>query len=182
MRKLGLFAGVACLVVLSAGVMAQVHSSSTAGQGSSTTPSSRRGGQQPCWQQVGISQSAEQQHRQIEESTRSQVEAVCSDSSLSQQQKQQKIRQLREGARKQAERLLSPQQEQAMKACREQRSAGRGTGGHGTQGGGARGEGGPCGEKTSGRRSSRPSSGANGRQPQSATQSDSDSDTEADQL
>jgi len=181
MRKLRLLAGAACLVVLSAGVMAQVHSSSTAGQGSSTTPSSRRGRQQPCWQQVGVSQSIEQQHRQIEESTRSQVEAVCSDSSLSQQQKQQKIRQLREGARKQAERLLSPQQEQAMKACREQRSAGRGTGGRGTQGGGARGEG-PCGEMTSGPRSSRPSSGGNGRQPQPATQSDSDSDTEPDQL
>jgi Spy/CpxP family protein refolding chaperone len=180
MRKLRLFAGVACLIVLSAGVMAQVNSSSTAGQGSSPTPSSRRGRQQPCWQQVGISQSAEQQHRQIEESTRSQVEAVCSDSSLSQQQKQQKIRQLREAARKQAEHLLSPQQEQAMKACHEQRGAGRGTG-HGTQGGGARSEGGPCGEMTSGRRSSRPSSGVNGKQSLPSTQSDSDSDTEPDQ-
>jgi Spy/CpxP family protein refolding chaperone len=182
MRKLRLLACAACLVVLSAGVMAQVHSSSTAGQGSSTTPSSRRGRQQPCWQQVGVSQAAEQQHKQIEENTRSQVEAVCGDSSLSQQQKQQKIRQLHEVARKQVEHLLSPQQEQAMKACREQRSAGRGTGGRGTQGGGARGEGGPCGEMTSGPRSSRPSSGGNSRQPQPATQSDSDSDTEPDQL
>jgi Spy/CpxP family protein refolding chaperone len=180
MRKLRLLAGAACLVVLSAGVMAQVHPSSTGGQGSSTTPGSRRGRQQPCWQQVGISQSAEQQHRQIEESTRSQVEAVCTDSSLSQQQKQQKIRQLHEVARKQTDGLLSPQQEQAMKACREQRSSGRGTGGHATHGGGARGGGGPCGEMTSGPRSSGPSSGGNGRQPLPAPQSDSD--TEPDQL
>ena len=179
MRRLRLFAGVACLVVLSAGVMAQVHSSSTAGQGSSTAPSSRRGRQQPCWQQVGVSQAAEQQHKQIEESTRSQVEAVCSDSSLSQQQKQQKIRQLHEVARKQVEGLLSPQQEQSMKACREQRGAGRGTGGHGMHGGGARDGGGPCGEMTSGPRSSGRSTGGNGSKPLPATQSDSD--TEPDQ-
>ena len=48
-----------------------------------TPPASPRGTtpnrQKPCWQQAGISQSALQQRKQIEESTRSQVESVCKD-------------------------------------------------------------------------------------------------------
>ena len=98
----------------------------------------------PCWQQAGISQSAMQQRKQIEENTHSQVESVCSDSSLTPQQKQQKIHQLHEEAQKQVGGLISPQQEQALKSCR----AGRGEGPHvgGVHGSGA----GPCGEMTSG--------------------------------
>jgi Spy/CpxP family protein refolding chaperone len=104
------------------------------------TTAQRAPRQVPCWQQAGISQSAIQQRKQIEESTHSQVESVCSDSSLTPQQKQQKIRELRQEARKQVEGLITPQQEQALKSCR----AGRGEAPHmgGMHGGGA----GPCGE------------------------------------
>jgi hypothetical protein len=96
----------------------------------------------PCWQQVGLSHSAMQQRRQIEESTRSQVESVCSDSALSPQQKQQKIHQLHEEAQKQVGALITPQQEQALKSCREkQGEAPHMGGGHGA---------GPCGEMAAG--------------------------------
>jgi Spy/CpxP family protein refolding chaperone len=100
--------------------------------------------QSPCWQQAGISQSAMQQRKQIEEGTHSQVESVCSDSSLTPQQKQQKIRQLRQEAQKQVEGLITPQQEQALKSCRASRGEGPRMGG--THAGG----GGPCGEMISG--------------------------------
>lgn len=119
-----------------------------------TPPTQRRGRRQPCWQQVGISQSAAQQRRQIEENTRAQMESVCSDSSLSAQQKEQKIRQLREESRRQAEALIGPQQEQALRSCRQQRGEGRG--GHGGHGGGMHGGGGPCGELPAGTHGAKP--------------------------
>jgi hypothetical protein len=53
------------------------------------------------------------------------VQAVCHDSSLSPQQKREKIRQLREQVQE-AEALLTPQQQEALRTCREQRVAGRG--------------------------------------------------------
>jgi hypothetical protein len=102
--------------------------------------------QKPCWQQAGISQSAIQQRKQIEESTHSQVESVCSDSALTPQQKQQKIRQLHLEAQKQVEALIPPQQEQALKSCRASRGEGPHVGG--MHGGG----GGPCGEMPSGKK------------------------------
>ena len=106
-----------------------------------TTPHGR---QQPCWQQAGVSQSSLQRRRQIEESTRTQVEAVCSDTSLTAQQRQEKIHQLHQEARQQTQGLVSQQQEQAINACREKRGeAPHMGGGHGAGTG-------PCGEMASG--------------------------------
>jgi TolA-binding protein len=116
------------------------------GTGAQTTSGAQRGRQQPCWQVAGVSQQALQQHRQIEESTRSQVEAVCSNSSLSQQQKQQQIRQLRENARKQMASIVSPQQEEALRSCRESRGEGRAAGSRREGGSGGAAAAGPCGE------------------------------------
>jgi hypothetical protein len=105
--------------------------------------------QQPCWQQAGISQSAMQQRRQIERTTHAQVQSVCADSSLSPQQKHEKIRQLHEQTRQQVEGLISPAQQQALRACQQERSAAHG----GHIGGGHHGGGGsgPCGELASGK-------------------------------
>jgi hypothetical protein len=113
----------------------------------SNAPGNRRGRQQPCWQTAGISQSTVQQHHQIEENTRSQVESVCANSSLSPQQKQEQIRQIREQGRKQMESLISPQQEEALKACREQRGEQRGGNNGMHRGGGGEG---PCGQMPAG--------------------------------
>jgi hypothetical protein len=95
--------------------------------------------QSPCWKQAGISQSSIEQRKRIEESVHGQVESVCSDSSLTPQQKQQKIRQLHQEARQQMQGLINPQQEQALKACRERR-------GEAPRMGGVHGGAGPCGE------------------------------------
>jgi hypothetical protein len=81
-----------------------------------------------------------QKHRQIEESTRTQIESVCSDSALSTQQKQEKIHELREQARQQAGSVITSSQQEALKSCREQRGEALHMGGmHGSGGG-------PCGE------------------------------------
>jgi hypothetical protein len=138
-RPLG-FAAAVLTLLFTYPMAAQVAPSPASPRG---TTAQRTPRQVPCWQQAGISQSALQQRKQIEESTHSQVEAVCSDSSLTPQQKQQKIRQLRQEARKQVEGLITPQQEQALKSCR----AGRGEATH--VGGMHGGVGGPCGEMPS---------------------------------
>ena len=46
----------------------------------------------PCWEVAGISKSAIAERRRIEQETRSQVQSVCNDSSLNEQQKREKIR------------------------------------------------------------------------------------------
>src|SRR5581483_4631562 len=79
-------------------VMAQTNAappSSTAGQ---ATTGANRGSAGPCWRQAGISQSVAQKYRQIEHNTRSQVQSVCHDSSLSMDQKKEKAKQLRDDA------------------------------------------------------------------------------------
>lgn len=100
--------------------------------------------QQPCWETAGISKSAMEQRRAIQQRTRSEVDAVCADSSLSPQQRQQRIRQIHETVKQQLDALVSPQQMEALKSCQASRSHGgaHAGGGHPTAGGGH----GPCGE------------------------------------
>ena len=135
------FAVAVVTVLLTYPLAAQTTPSPVSPRGTTPTRPAR---QSPCWQQAGISQAALQKRKQIEESTRGQVESVCSDSSLTPQEKQQKIHQLHEQAHQQVQGLISPQQEEALKSCREQRGEGAHIGG--MHGGG----GGPCGEMTSG--------------------------------
>jgi hypothetical protein len=96
----------------------------------------------PCWEQAGISKAAIEQRRQIERSTRAQVEAVCAEPGLSMQQKREKIREIHQRARQETERLITPPQQEALTACQQERSRGGhpGVGGHGSGGVG------PCGE------------------------------------
>ena len=98
---------------------------------------------EPCWQVAGISRSAMQQRRALTRQARQEVEAVCANSSLSAQQKQQQIQQIHQRERQQVEALITPAQQEAMRACQQGRGVGHG-GGH--IGGG----GGPCGEISTG--------------------------------
>lgn len=102
--------------------------------------------QPPCWQQVGISKAAIDQRREIEQSTRSQVESVCADPSLTTQQKHAKIKEVRQQARQQIESIITPQQLEELKACNAERNAGRTAAGAPHPGGSGLG---PCGETAS---------------------------------
>jgi hypothetical protein len=81
--------------------------------------------QPPCWQQVGISKGVIEQRRSVEQNTRAQVESVCADSALTPQQKHQKIKELRQQARQQIDAIITPQQQEELKACNAQRAANR---------------------------------------------------------
>jgi hypothetical protein len=103
--------------------------------------------QEPCWQEAGISKSAMEQRRQIEQNTRAEIQSVCNDSALRPQQKREKIRQLHQQTRQQIEGVITPQQQEALKACQQQRAAAHPprTGPAIHDGGGR----GPCGETIS---------------------------------
>jgi Spy/CpxP family protein refolding chaperone len=108
----------------------------------STTPSTRPARQQPCWQVAGIEKSAMEQRWALERETRLQVEAVCTNSSLTPQQKRQQVRDIREQARQKMEGILTQEQEQALTACQQQRAGTNRPAPH-------PGMGGPCGEMPS---------------------------------
>lgn len=101
--------------------------------------------QEPCWKQVGISKTAIEEREAISREKRSQVEAVCADSSLTPQQKQQKIREIRQQARERSEALISPQQTEELRVCQKKRAASHPPSPGVHHGGG---ETGPCGELT----------------------------------
>jgi len=119
----------------------------TPGIPGTTVPGTRTGTRtstnhrEPCWEVAGVSKSAMQQRRLIAQQTRQEVEAVCANASLSAAQKQQRIREIRQQERQQIQGLISPAQEEAMRACRVQRGGGTHVGGGHVGGHGA----GPCG-------------------------------------
>ncbi len=86
----------------------------------------KRQHQEPCWKQVGIPQNVMEQRRSIQESTRSQVEQVCTESTLTEQQRREKIHEIRKSAHEQTMALLSPDQRERLKQCQLSREHGRG--------------------------------------------------------
>ena len=102
----------------------------------------QRVGQEPCWQEAGVPRSAVAQRRGIERGAKMQVASVCADATLTPQQKRAKIREIRRRARQQTEALVSPEQQQAIRACEESRGGGPPAGGGMPRAKGA----GPCGE------------------------------------
>ena len=134
-------------------LLAQMVTQSPAGSAppNSITPRAGRARREPCWQVAGISQSAMQQHKSLEENARSQVQSVCNDSSLRPHdsslrphQKREKIRQIHQQTQQQVEGVITPQQRQALQACRQQRGEGAHGGGRGMHPKGEE----PCGEMT----------------------------------
>jgi hypothetical protein len=120
---------------------AKVHNKSTA-----PVARMQAAHEKPCWEVASISKSAIAERSRIEQETRSQVQSVCNDSSLNEQQKREKIREIRQQSHQQIDALISPQQQEALKACQKERAAARG-GSAGHSGEIHRG-GGPCGEMT----------------------------------
>jgi hypothetical protein len=125
----------------------------------------RRGGQEPCWQQAGIEKSVMDQVRTVAHDARSQVESVCSNSSLTPQQRQQQARQIREQAMQKRDSLLSADQRKSLMACQQERGGHPGGGGpHEGMGGGM---GGGCGEMPhNGSRPGGPTGNGGGNPPQ----------------
>jgi len=125
-RLLSLVGSLAVGITLSASLCAQTplpQRTPSLGTHPVTLPKTTRPHQEPCWQEAGISKAAMDQRKQIQQNARSQVEAVCADSSLTLQQKQQRIREIHQQAHQESEALITPEQQQAMKACQQSRAS-----------------------------------------------------------
>jgi len=81
----------------------------------------RRGGE-PCWRQVGIEKSVIEQVQSIQRDARSQVESVCSNTSLTPQQKRQQVREIHQQAMQKRESLITADQQKALTSCQQSRS------------------------------------------------------------
>jgi len=134
---------IASVLLCATSLMAQ-NSPSTQPSTQPPAGSARRGGP-PCWQQAGIEKSVMEQRWAAEREMRSQVEAVCSNSSLTPQQKNQQAREIRQQAKQKMEGLVTPEQEKTLTACQQERGMGHPGGGGGRQWAGG------CGEMGGGR-------------------------------
>jgi len=119
---------------------------STPPSGSAPNPQARRGGVPPCMQQAGIDPSVMEQFKSIQREMHSQVQGVCSNTSLSPEQKHQQVKEIRQQARQKMDGLISPEQQKKLTACRQE----RGEQHPGMGGAGAGGDG--CGEWHGGKR------------------------------
>lgn len=82
----------------------------------------RKGRSEPCWQQAGLQKPVALQLASIQREAHSQLEGVCSSTSLTSQQKQQQVKQIHEQARQKMEALITTDQEKTLMECRQQRA------------------------------------------------------------
>jgi len=78
--------------------------------------------QEPCWKEVGIPENVFSERRSLEQSTRAEVEGVCSDPTLNDQQKREKIRDVRKASRERMDALMTPGQRESLKQCQQARA------------------------------------------------------------
>jgi hypothetical protein len=79
--------------------------------------------QEPCWKQVGISSAAIDEQKSIRRESRAQIEAVCQDLSLSEQQKKAKIHEIRAAEDDRLNALIPAEQRQRLKQCQQARAS-----------------------------------------------------------
>jgi Spy/CpxP family protein refolding chaperone len=104
----------------------------------------QRGGEPPCFKQAGVSDDTWQKIRDIHKTSHQQVVSTCENSSLSAQQKREQVRQAFQQTEQQVHGLLTPQQQDALKQCRQERRGDRKGMGGGMRGMHRRGGGDPC--------------------------------------
>lgn len=76
-----------------------------------------------CRQQAEISQKAMRTRQSIMNNMKTQVQNVKDDTTLTPQQQRRQIRQIRQNARQQIGRVVTPEQEKALRTCQQQRKA-----------------------------------------------------------
>jgi len=108
------------------------------------TPQARqRGAEPPCFKQAGVSDDTWQKIRDIHKSAHQQMVGICENTSLSAQQKREQIRDAFQQTEQQVHGLLTPQQQDPIKQCRQERRGNR-KGMRGGMRGMRRGGGDPC--------------------------------------
>lgn len=145
-----------CSLMLSVAIGAQQTSGSASSQPSSpstgsdsnssdSTTGTPKGAarQTPCWQQAGISKQVMEQRKDLEQQAKSQIAAVCADTSLTAQQKHEKIKAIHQQTMQQVQALITTQQQEALKSCQVARKEAQTENGGGPNPGAGKG---PCGE------------------------------------
>ena len=100
------------------------------------------GKQKPCWQEAGISKAAMEERRSIQQSARQQIEAICSQPGLSDKQRNEEIGAVNQATRQKLVGLITPSQQETLRACNEARAANAAP--HPHPAGGVHAGGGPC--------------------------------------
>jgi hypothetical protein len=101
-------------------------------KGKSSTPK-----QPSCWEEAGIPRATMDERRSILESKRAEIEAVCAQTGLIDREKMERIREINQATQQKLAGLITPEQEEKVKACNQARGGSR-------PGGGAPHTGGPC--------------------------------------
>lgn len=127
------------ILASSISVFGQVRA--TTGQATHPGQVAQQPKQEPCWKQAGISQATMEEEKSIRRESKAQIEAVCRDSSLTEQQKKAKIQEIRQAEHERLNGLISAEQREQMKQCQEARASSHPAGTHPS---GA--HTGPCGE------------------------------------
>jgi hypothetical protein len=91
----------------------------------------RQGGAILCLQRAGVAQSVIEQLVSVHRDMRTQVEGVCSDSSIPVDQKRQQVQAIRQQAEQKVEGLITPEQEKEVAACRQSAQRSNHPGGEG---------------------------------------------------
>lgn len=138
------FLAVLIVILLTPGLLLAQEQQGAPPEGAAPGPrAGRRGGEPPCFKQAGVSDDTWQKIMDVHKSTHQQVVGICENTSLNPQQKRQQIREARQQAEQQVHGLLTPQQQDAVKQCRQERRANRKGMGGGMRGM-RRGGGDPC--------------------------------------
>jgi Spy/CpxP family protein refolding chaperone len=134
MRKCkgSLLAALIAILVTPALLAAQDQQSTPAPEAAPGPQARQRGAEPPCFKQAGVSDETWQKIRDIHKTTHEQMVGICENASLNTQQKRQQIREAFQQTEQQVHGLLTPQQQDAVKQCRQERRGNRkGMGGEG---------------------------------------------------
>ncbi len=123
MRKCkgSLFAALIVILLTPAMLLAQDQQSAPAGAAAPPAQAMRRGQEPPCFKQAGVSDETWQKIMQIHKANHQNMVGICENTALSAQQKRDQIKQAFRDTQKQVHELLTPQQQDAIKACRQER-------------------------------------------------------------
>ena len=120
-KQLAITASLLLLSVFPA--MSKAQNAPDSNQGQSQTMQEKRGDHNAMMANLNLTDDQKAQIKQIHEGTRSKIEAVNNDSSLSADQKQAKIHELRRDTHEQVKKVLTPEQrkqfEENMREHRE---------------------------------------------------------------
>ena len=123
MRKCkgSLFAALMIILCVPAMLFAQDQQGAPPEGAAPPTQAMRRGQEPPCFKQAGVSDETWQKIMEIHKANHQNMVGICENTSLSAQQKRDQIKQAFRDTQKQVHDLLTPQQQDAVKACRQER-------------------------------------------------------------